>query len=97
MFPFPKESLFLGLGFEIFAKFLRVSVLDNLVSEKKVSRKRVSVSENLVAEKKSRYRCRSKFWYHHSVCGVRAALLIERVPTLYQKLLNSHSLNEKAT
>ena len=64
---------------------------------KKVSRKRVSVSENLVAEKKSRYRCRSKFWYHHSVCGVRAALLIERVPTLYQKLLNSHSLNEKAT
>ena len=48
------------LGFETFAKSLRVSVSENLVSEKSLgfgfekiwSRKKVSVSENLVSEKK---------------------------------------------
>ena len=48
------------LGFETFANFLRVSVSENSVSEKKSrfrfreiwSRKKVSVSENLVSEKK---------------------------------------------
>ena len=48
------------LGFETFANFLKVSVSENLVSEKK-SRFRfrknlVSVSENLVSEKKFRFR-----------------------------------------
>ena len=53
------RSLGLGLGLETFAKFLRVSGSQNLVSEKKsrfrknfVSEKvSVSVSENLVSEK----------------------------------------------
>ena len=46
------------LGFETFAKFLRVSVSETLVSEKSInfgkiwSRKKVSVSENLVSEEK---------------------------------------------
>ena len=60
------RGLVLGLSLETFAKFLRVSVTKNLVSEKKsrfrfrknlVSEKfSVSVSENLVSEKKSRFR-----------------------------------------
>ena len=60
------RSLGLGLGLETFAKFLRVSVSKNLVSEKKswfrfrknlVSEKfLVSVSENLVSEEKYRFR-----------------------------------------
>merc|ERR1712116_92828 len=54
------------LGFETFANFLRVSVSENLVSEKSLGigfgkfgigkKVSVSVSENLVSEKKSRYR-----------------------------------------
>ena len=47
------RSLGLGLGLETFAKFLRVSVLKNLVSEKKSW-----LRKNLVSEKKSRFR----FW-----------------------------------
>ena len=57
-------GLFLGL--ETFAKFFRVSVSKNLVSEKSIgfgknwSRKKVSisVSENLVSEEKYRFRFR---------------------------------------
>ena len=49
------------LGFETFANFFRVSVSENLVSEKKFqfqfrkirSQKKVSVSENLVSKKVS--------------------------------------------
>ena len=58
------RSLGLGLGLETFAKFLRVSVSKNLVSEKSLgfgkiwSRKKVSVSENLVSEEKYRFRFR---------------------------------------
>ena len=50
------RSLGLGLGLETFAKFLRLSVSKNLVSEKKVS---VSVSEKFGLGKKSRFR---KIW-----------------------------------
>ena len=60
------RSLALGLGLETFAKFFRVSVSKNLVSEKSLgfgknwSRKKVSisVSENLVSEEKYRFRFR---------------------------------------
>ena len=71
------RSLGLGLGLEAFAKFLRVSVSDNLVSEKSLgfgfgqiwSRRKVSVSvsENLVLEKKSRFR---KIWYRKKSLGI---------------------------
>ena len=43
------RSLGLGLGLETFAKFLRVSVSKNLVSEKKVSV--LNFGKNLVSEK----------------------------------------------
>ena len=63
------------LGFETFANFLRVSFLENLVSEKSlgfgefglVKKVSVSLSENWVLEEKSRYQFQSKFWYRHSM------------------------------
>ena len=60
------RSLSLGLGLETFAKFLRVSVSKNLVSEKKVS---VSVSEKFGLGKKSRFRFR-KIWYRKKSLGI---------------------------
>ena len=58
-----KKSL--GFGIEKFGlvKKVSVSVLENLVSEKKVS---VSVSENLVSEKKSRY------WYRKNLSRIKS-------------------------
>ena len=66
-----------GIGFGEFGLGKKVSVSENLVSEKSLGigfgifgigkKVSVSVSENLVSEKKSWYRFRSKFWYLHSV------------------------------
>ena len=57
------RSLGLGLGLETFAKFLRVSVSKNLVSEKK---SRFSVSENLVSEEKYR------FWFRKNLVSEKS-------------------------
>ena len=68
------RSLALGLGLETFAKFFRVSVLDNLVSKKSLgfgkilSRKKVSVSENLVLEKKYWFRSWKNLVLEKSLC-----------------------------
>ena len=63
------RSLGLGLGLETFAKFLRVSVSKNLVSEKKSRfrfRKKVSVSENSVSEEKYR------FWFRKNLVSEKS-------------------------
>ena len=57
------RSLGLGLGLETFAKFLRVSVSKNLVSEKSLG----FGFGKFGIVKKSQYRFRSNLWYGHSV------------------------------
>ena len=74
------------LGFETFANFLRVSVSENLVSEKKswyrfrkiwYQKKSLGIGfGKFDIEKKTRYRFWSKFWYRHSVATGCLFLLV---------------------